>query len=214
MSFNSVGSAVRTAACTMLLLPGCNAPYADEIEALATGPAEARRDAVLALRRADEPLPEPAVTALIVATADPDPAVARGALDALADQPGPAADSAVLAAVGDARDGVAFTAAMTAARRGIADEPSIKLLADKAASGEIAAIVALGQAGPAAAPALPALVPIVTRSDVALARTQAAVAIGKIGPDEKTRKALERVAARGPTGTLAAAIIEALATKE
>ncbi|MEM1062994.1 MAG: hypothetical protein AAGJ97_11770, partial [Planctomycetota bacterium] len=182
---------IRFLACAvtggLFCLTGCGDPHAAEIEALASASPEDRRDAVLALRRVDGPITDAVVGALVVATTDADPAVAGGALDALADRPGPEIDAAILAAGADTRRRVALTAATTAARRGVADEGVIAVLAREAAGGEIAAVIALGQAGPAAASALPTLTRIVTRGDVALLRTQSAVAIGLIGADEATR---------------------------
>ncbi|MEM7812441.1 MAG: hypothetical protein AAF532_13280 [Planctomycetota bacterium] len=206
---------IRFLACAvtggLFCLTGCGDPHAAEIEALASASPEDRRDAVLALRRVDGPITDAVVGALVVATTDADPAVAGGALDALADRrPGPEIDAAILAAVADTRRRVALTAATTAARRGVADEGVIAVLAREAAGGEIAAVIALGQAGPAAASALPTLTRIVTRGDVALLRTQSAVAIGLIGADEATRQVLERVVPQ-TSGTLRAALQESLA---
>ena len=199
---------------TLAVLAGCADPAGEAIRTLDEGETQARRSAARTLAE-DEPRETTAIPALIRSLDDPDPEVRRVSAYALglrgADARG--AISKLRLALIDEDGSVRLTAAYALARIDPHDPAPLSVLMDVARSGDARAIITLGQMGPAAEAAVPALVESL-KAPSSLVRAKSAEALGKIGTQSREASAALRARRADPDQGVRDAAERALAALE
>ncbi|WP_145362445.1 HEAT repeat domain-containing protein [Stratiformator vulcanicus] len=201
MRTKSIFSPLKTSVIAVLIcvaISGCDAGLSSQLKALNSDDPEQRQAAAREFADAQEPIPPKAVAALIDHVGDPDEDVARLSVHALTKQrePSDATIGALRQAVRDDREPVRLNAAFALADLQQSDEATVEVLMTAAEDGlNASAVRQLGLTGSTGKPALPLLSRLLLKSPEPLVRSQAVLAIGKIGPDQAARAALKQAAA-------------------